>query len=314
VPIHRKGTLPWGFLRLIWTLKRNPVDRLFLHGQWAGPVGALAAWLTRVPTIYVTHWPAFYTDWTPWRAFRNAWAEWIPCRLARWVVALTASVQYQYLFRGWVHERKLRIIPNVFSNEKVPESDEILEIHKRLNWTRNQVHVVSVGRLADQKRVDWLLKAWKQVAEKCPQARLWIIGDGPEEVTLRQLAEQLGIRDTCQFLGARPCGIEYIAAGDVTVMTSMYEAFGYVPLEAMACGRPIVASAVDGVRDHITDGVEGRLVLPGNIPCLRDALIELIENSATRQQMGLAGLQRISQFSTAQTINEYLELVTSSPA
>ena len=308
VPIDRKSTLLWGFCRLVSALKRTRLDTLFLHGQWAGPVGALAAGMTHVPTVYIAHWPSFYTDWNPYRAFRNALAEWIPCRLARWVVALTPSVRYQYLFRGWVKEERLRVIPNLLGLDEMPSPFETQAIRTRLNWTEDRVHVVSVGRLADQKRIDWLVKAWALVAKKCPQARLWIIGDGPEEVKLKHLANELKLQDTCQFLGAQPRGIAYLAAGDITVMTSMYEACPFVPFEAMACGRPIVATAVDGVRDHVTEGVEGRLVPPGDIQGLADAMIELITGPELRGRMGNAGRAHISRMSSDSLGNQYFQL------
>lgn len=314
VPIDRKITLPWGFCRLVWALKRSPLDRLFLHGQWAGPIGALAARMAGISTVYVCHWPAFYTDWNPFRAFLNALAEWIPCRLARWVVALSPSVHYQYLYRGWAKEDKLCLIPNLFSIEEVPSADESKAIRSRLDdEEKNLTHVVSVGRLSDQKRIDWLIRAWARVSAKCPRARIWIVGDGPEEETLKRLTAELKIQDTCRFLGAQPRGIAYLAAGDIAVMTTMYEASGYVPLEAMACGRPIIVTAADGVRDQVTDGVEGRLVPPGDIQQLADALIELIENPALRERMGTAGRQRLSRVMSVPALDQYVDLLKDLP-
>jgi glycosyltransferase involved in cell wall biosynthesis len=310
VPIHRKSTLLWGFFRLLWVLKRCRPDTLFVHGQWAGPVGAIAGWLLGIPTVYIAHWPAFYTDWNPWRAFRNAIAEWVPCRLSRWVVALTPSVHYQYLFRYWAKGDKLRLIPNFLCMEELPTPVEIQSIRKKMNWTNEQVHVVSVGRLADQKRVDWLIQAWRKVVDTCPQARLWIIGDGPEKAQLQALARSLNITDTCCFLGELAHGIGYLGAGDIAVMTTMYEAYGYIPLEAMACHRPIVVTAADGVRDHVTDGVEGRLVPPGDISRLADALIELIEDPELRRRMGEAGRDHISRMSSDSIIDQYLQLLS----
>lgn len=312
VPIHHKATLIWGFCRLVRVLKQVHPDILFVQGQWAGPVGALAAKWAGVPTVYIAQWPSFYTDWTPWRAFRNAWAEWIPCRLARWVVALTPSTHYQYLCRGWAPEAKLRMIPNLFSPEEIPTPEEIRETRARLGWTAEHVHVVSVGRLADQKRVDWLVRAWQRVAERCPQARLWIVGDGPEEAALKRLADELKLDASCRFLGAQPRGIAYLACADLVVMTSMYEACSFVPLEAMACGRPIVLTAADGARDHVTDGREGRLVAPGDIAGLAEAVIELVENPARRESLGAAGRQHLARLMSEPVLDRYVELIEQS--
>ncbi|HEY5930471.1 MAG TPA: glycosyltransferase, partial [Burkholderiales bacterium] len=240
LPIDRKVTLIWGFVKLVLALRRTRPDVLFTQGQWAGPVGALAASLAGVKTIYVTQWPAFYTDWTPFRAWRNAWAEWIPCRLASRVVALTPSVHYQYLHRGWVPSNRLVVVPNVFSASAIPTAEEAAGIRREHGWADDAIHVVSVGRLVAQKKVEWLLQAWGEVQRTHPSARLWIVGDGPDRRTLEDLARSLGIAGTCTFLGAQPRGVRFMAASDIVVMTSLFESASFVPLEAKACGRPII--------------------------------------------------------------------------
>lgn len=309
LPIDRKVSLPWGFVRLLRSLRRNRPDVLLIHGQWGGPVGAMAAWITGIKSVYITHWPAFYTDWTPWRTFRNAWAEWIPCRIAKRVVTLSPSAHYQYLFRGWADETKLVVIPNVFHPGSMPSAEEAACLRLDNKWEADKVHVVSVGRLADQKRVDWLLKAWRIVQGNCPHARLWIVGDGPEGAWLRQLAEHLGIEKSCRFLGARPRGIAYIAASDIVAMTTLYESFGYVACEAMVCGKPVVATAADGVRDAITNGVDGYLTTPGDEKALALRLEQLITHEAERRRLGEAGRVSAQRWDEGTTIQSYLKLL-----
>lgn len=311
LPIDRKVTLIVGFLRLVLALRRTRPDVLLAQGQWAGPIAALAAVLTRVKTIYVAQWPAFYTDWTPFRAWRNAWAEWLACRLACRVVALTPSSHYQYLHRGWAGDDRLVLLPNVFSDSGRPTETDVARIRREHGWSPDAIHVVSVGRLAGQKRVDWLVKAWSEVQQECPSARLWIIGDGPERTALEKLAEHRGITRTCTFLGTRARGIEFIAASDIVVMTSLYESFGFVALEAKACGRPLIASAVDGLRDNVRHGVDGYLVAPNDIPALARRLVEVIENPDLRHQMGQAGAAVIAETDSAAIVARYLELVRS---
>lgn len=305
VPIHGKATLPLGMLKLIFALRRARPDVLMVRGQWGGLVGTLAAWLTGVRSIYIIAWPSFYTDWTPWRTFLNALAEWIPCKLAKRVVALTPSVYYQYLFRGWAGDEKLLIIPNIVPQKGLPSCDDVVRIRRENGWVEDAVHVVSVGCLVDQKRVDWLLKAWKDVQATCPDARLWIVGDGPQKESLVTLAGRLGLNSSCEFLGSKPRGINYIAAADIVVMTSMYEGFGNVTCEAMACGKPIIATSVDGVRDNVRDGVDGYLVQPGDIAALTKRIKQLVNNVVDRRQMGEAGLRSVKQWDVAQVMSHY---------
>jgi glycosyltransferase involved in cell wall biosynthesis len=140
-------------------------------------------------------------------------------------------------------------------------------------------------------------------------ARLWIVGDGPEKAALEKLSIQLGITGTCTFLGARPHGIEYMAAADVVVMTTLYESFGFVAIEAKACGKPLIANAVDGVRDNVKDGVEGYLVAPNDSVGLADKLIAVINNPDLRQQMGRAGVEGMARFDPKETVSRYLSLI-----
>lgn len=310
LPIGRKSTLLPGFIRLVLALRRHRPDVLILQGQWAGPVGALAAALAKIKTVYVTQWPAFYTDWTPFRTWRNAWAEWIPCRFAQRVVAPAASVHYQYLHRGWVAESRLVVIPNMPEEGEPPGLEQdALQIRRENGWADDAVHVVSVGRLTDQKRVDWLLHAWKIVQARRPDARLWIVGDGAEAETLRSLANRLGIEGSCHFLGAKPKGIAYIAAADIVVMTTMYESFGYVAYEAMGCGKPLVATAADGVRDTVTNGVDGYLVPPGDAVALADRLVGLIADKGERSRLGAAGRVTFGRWDAGETAGRYLALL-----
>ncbi len=154
----------------------------------------------------------------------------------------------------------------------------------------NLCHVVSVGRLDQStKHVEWLLKAWRLVQDAGARARLWIVGSGPDEGALQRTAADLDLGATCRFLGAQPNGIDYLAAADIVAMTSLFEAQGMVPIEAMACGRPVVANHVDGVRDSFSDGFEGFLVPPFDVGGFAERLLTLIRSPELRRKMGEAG-------------------------
>lgn len=305
LPIDRLYKLFWGFFALCIALRRTRPDLLILHGQWAGFLGSLAGRLTGIRhIIYIARWPAFYTDWDWWRVNRNFLCEWMPCRLSDKIVTVSESSRYQYLFRGWAKEERLLTIPNSVDPATVPDDARASQIRRDNDWATESCHVVFVGRLVNEKRVDWLLKSWAVVTRECPSARLWIVGDGEERQKLQSLATRLSLDETCTFMGTRPGGIDYIAAADVVVITSMYEAHANVPLESMACSRPIVATRVDGIRDSF-DGGEGFLVPPGDTELFARRIIELVGNPALRAQMGAVGKETVARFNSKNILSRY---------
>lgn len=310
VPLEtKKKALLLGFWKLVWQLRQLRPDVLVVHGQWAGPLGALAGRLARVPKIiYVARWPSFYTSWDLFRVVRNHLSERVPCWLADWTVTLSESNRYQYFIRRHVEEDRLLMIPNAISAEERPTAEQVASFRKRWNWRDEHCNVVSVGRLTDQKRVMWLIQAWPEVMRRCPQARLWIVGDGPRRAFLENLARELGIEASCGFMGELPTGMVPIASADVVAMTSVYEGMSNIVMESLLCGKPIVASDVDGVRDTIERNVDGFLVRPGDIQTFADRLIQLIEDPALCRKMGAAGRKSIQRYDVPRVMREYEKL------
>jgi glycosyltransferase involved in cell wall biosynthesis len=310
LPVDSMRKLIIGFPMLVLALRRTRPDVFIMHGQWGGPIGAMAARLAGIKKIiYVARWPAFYTDWDIYRLIRNFIAERIPCKIADRVVVLSTSSYYQYYQRQLAGEEKLRIIPNPIDIDQLPTPEAAARVRQLHGWSDDHVNVVSVGRISTQKRLDWLLKSWAIVQRERPDARLWIVGDGELTAECTALAAKLEIESTCTFLGLRANGWDYIAAADIVAMTTMYESRGNIVLEAMATGRPIVASEVDGVRDSISHGVEGLLVRPGDIKKFADSLIALIDHPNLRSQLGRRGKHRVRDFNLRTIMRQYDEMI-----
>lgn len=120
------------------------------------------------------------------------------------------------------------------------------------------------------------------------------IDTDPEVRRLTALAEDLGVADRVTFLGSVPHDDmpALIREADVVVATPWYEPFGIVPLEAAACGRPVVGAAVGGLLDSVADGVTGVLVPPQNPTALADALVPLLQDRERRSRFGTAARRR----------------------
>ncbi|MGC0337868.1 glycosyltransferase [Streptomyces sp. SLBN-8D4] len=158
--------------------------------------------------------------------------------------------------------------------------------------------LLTCGRLVPRKGYDQAIRALTRI----PDTELLIAGGPPsdrlatepEPQRLLKVAEEQGVADRVRLLGAvdprRMPGL--MADADLVLCTPVYEPFGIVPLEAMACGTPVVATAVGGHRDTVADGRTGRLV-PGDAPAIADAVRDLLGHARSRDRFGAAGREHV---------------------
>jgi len=181
------------------------------------------------------------------------------------------------------------------------------EARRYIGLKTDEPIVVYVGRMLPRKDVRNLIRAAALVMRRSqiPFSLLLVGGEAadpdpaktPEIEVLQSLARQLGIRDRVRFTGKRqPHELRYYySAGDIAVTTPWYEPFGLTPLEAMACGRPVIGSAVGGIKFTVQDGRTGCLVPPRDPEALANCLQTLLEQPALRQQMGQAARARVER-------------------
>jgi glycosyltransferase involved in cell wall biosynthesis len=152
--------------------------------------------------------------------------------------------------------------------------------------------VGSVGFLRPQKAFDVLIRAAALLADRASEARILIVGDGEQRDQLQQLARSLGVQERVIFAGRRLDVPDILAALDLAVCCSDFEGSPLSVMEYMAAALPVVATRVGGVPDLIDDGVEGRLVPPGDAEALADAIAGLLADPALAKTMGQQGQQR----------------------
>jgi glycosyltransferase involved in cell wall biosynthesis len=297
LPMERPWRALLSWPRLWNILRRERPDAVIVHGQWGGFFGALAARAIGCPVIlYYTQFPSFYADWDLVRVIRNRVAESVTCACATRVVCLSAAGRYQYLLRRLTPETKLLHLPNAVDPANLMERLDRAALRAELNppAAENDPVVVSVGRLAYQKRIDLLLHAWALVESRTPRGRLVIVGVGPEEETLRRLAAELQLR-RCDFLGYRSHGYRYFQAADFGVICSLFEGQPLALIEAMFLSCPMIGTRVDGIGETIVNQVTGLLVPPADAPALAGAILDLLADPARARQMGEAGRLRAEE-------------------
>ena len=156
--------------------------------------------------------------------------------------------------------------------------------------------LVACGRLHPQKGYLYLLEAIAKVRQQLP-IQLWIVGEGPLRRTLERQIEALGLTDTVRLLGFQTNPYQYMVAADVFVLSSLYEGFGNVIVEAMACGVPVVSTdCPHGPAEILEHGKNGLLVPPGNTDTLAQQILAVLENPSLRETLVRQGLARSQAF------------------
>ncbi len=171
---------------------------------------------------------------------------------------------------------------SMLSNKVVIPNPLAIYPTQQADW--NNKAVISVGRYDTQKGFDMLIKAWAQVAPKHPDWKLKIFGPG-NNILYQQQAEGLGLKPVVQCMGVSDNVFGEMAKASVYVLSSRYEGFGLVLIEAMAVGLPCVSfDCPAGPKDIITDHIDGILVERNNVDKLAEAICFLIEHDKERQE------------------------------
>ncbi|QBD78332.1 glycosyltransferase family 1 protein [Ktedonosporobacter rubrisoli] len=201
---------------------------------------------------------------------------------------------------------KIAVLPSAVNIEifrPVPQA----EARAFLKINPDEFVIVYVGRMLPRKDIRNVVRATALLLQRCPEkekVRLLIVGGEtpepdpvrtPEIGELQRLASEMGIAERVQFVGKRQQDTlrYFYSAGDVVVTTPWYEPFGLTPLEGMACGRPVVGSAVGGITFTIKDGETGFLVPPRDPQALSERLYQLLCEPALRVSLGKAARERV---------------------
>ncbi|HRE90123.1 MAG TPA: glycosyltransferase, partial [Myxococcota bacterium] len=165
--------------------------------------------------------------------------------------------------------------------------------------------LIHVSNFRPVKRIDSLISIFEIIARRS-DARLVLVGDGPELGPAERRLRELGLRDRAELHGHRHDLPPLLCDSDVFLLPSQTESFGVAALEAMACGVPVVASDVGGLPEVITDGETGYLCPVGDVQRFAERTLSLIEDPARREAMGhLARQHAATRFGMAVALDRY---------
>ena len=296
-PLH-----PASDIRALWGLTRylrsKPYHIVHTHNSKAGFLGRLAAKAAGVPVIvHTVHGFAFHDREPFWRRtlFRSlermasGWCDrmiFISQPLVDW--ALREGVTRR--------EKAVTIYSGIELNRFLPVSAEEKDrLRDRWGLGRKAPVVGIVSKLWEGKGHSVLIRAFRGVREEFPDARLVVVGEGYLRDRLAQQVQELALTDSVLFAGFVTEPAQIIATLDVAVLPSFFEGMGRVLLEAMAMGKPVVASAVGGIPELVKQGVNGFLVSPGSVSELRDAVLRLLKDKEMAARMGNEGKSRVTE-------------------
>lgn len=196
----------------------------------------------------------------------------------------------------WGNLPNITTIPNSISF--IPE----------IKSTTKERRIIAVGRTSKQKQLDVLIRIWAKIAKKYPDWKLVTYGNGDLE-SLQKLAEELKIRDQVENNPPTHNIQEEMVNSSIYALSSKYEGFGLVLIEAMACGLPLVSFACKcGPRDIISDGDDGFLIKENDLDGFADKLSLLIEDSGLRQKMGKTASQNVLRFTEDVVMGKWISL------
>jgi len=223
------------------------------------------------------------------------------------VVAVSQAVKDDLIEQG-MEESRVVVIRNGI---EIPPCDPAagLRLRAELMIAPGAPVVGSVGRLSPQKDYPTFLSALRLTASEFPAARFLIAGEGPLQASLIQQSLRLGLEGKIFFLGHRRNLSQVYSALDVFVLSSRWEGLPLVVLEAMAAGKPVVATAVPGTAEAMVEGKTGFLVALGDHSALADKIQRLLSDGELRRRMGEAGRRRVErEFDRERMVDEHEKL------
>ncbi|MER5173784.1 glycosyltransferase family 4 protein [Thioclava kandeliae] len=258
-----------------YLLDRNVVH---LHNHFANSscsVAMLASEMSGIPFSVTMHGPAIFYEPKWWRIdAKIARAAFVSC------ISHFCRSQAMY-FSDAIHWRRLKIVhcgvrPSDYGRDpaRLPAQE-----------------IIFVGRLAAIKGVPLLIDAFAAIADRHPQARLSIVGDGTERNAAEAQVARLGINERVRFLGYQPSDAvaDLMRQSDLLVLPSFAEGVPVTLMEGMASGIPVIGSRVAGVQELVEDGVSGFVIAPGDMEGLIARLDQLLSDPELRERLGQAG-------------------------
>ena len=302
--IPMKGMFDLGWLRKACeVVRRERIDLIHAHEFTGNTYGSLIARLVGVPFVATVHGRNYY-----WEQGKRRLAYRVVSRIST-MVAVSEDLKRFIARNVGVPEERIKVIYN--GQEMLPSiaADEKRRLRTELGIAPADQILGLVGSLYPVKGHHHLLAAVPQVLRVYPQATFLIVGKGDLEDSLREEVTRRGLEKAVRFLGYREDVPKLLSIMDIFVLPSLSEGLSLALLEAMAAGKPVVATNVGGNPELVRDGVTGFSVPPQDPDALAGGILSLLGDEGRRKIFGENGRKRVQQhFSLQAMADNYQKL------
>jgi glycosyltransferase involved in cell wall biosynthesis len=273
---------PGTYRHLLNVLKSKQADVVHLHGYGATTFGRLCAWRLGIPAILHEH--ANHTN-TPW--FQKVADKLLAPHTDLAIAVSESTAEFTIRARLMPAERTKVVYLGSPLDEfaRHRAADEVTAVRAALGIAPDTIAIGTVTRLMPSKGNEYLVAAVNEITARHPRARVYIAGEGELEGVLREQARQLNLRDRLVFLGFQRDVAAVLAAMDVIVFPSLWEGTPLTAFEALASGKPIVATDADGLLDILTDRKDALVVPKRNAGAIARAVSDLIEQPGLAERL-----------------------------
>lgn len=303
--LHKSRFDPATLTALLKVMDRQKTDILHLHGYGATTFGRLAGMMRGVPTILHEH--ANLTD-TPW--FQKIADRALAPATDIAIAVSKSTADFVINARQMPAERVRTVYLGVpldeFSRERTP--GEIARARQALGVAPGEMAIGTVTRLHDSKGNSYLVDAAALVVKERPNAKFFLVGEGPLLGDLQAQARALGLGDRFVFHGFARDVAAVVSAFDVSVFPSLWEGTPLTVFEALAMGKPILATDADGLLDVLTDDRDAVIVPKRDAAALAGGIVRLIDDPPLRARLGAEARRTSQQYDIAAFVRKMEQL------
>jgi len=298
-------TYDYKFLKnIIQLIKQNRIDLIHSHTWGTDFYGYWASKILGIPMISTIHNRYYiFEKWSRRFSYKVFISQ------IKKIVAVSKDIQNLLREELKIPPQKVKLIYNGIDTHKFENKKDLKSLRKELNLSEEELILGNVGNLREVKDHHTLILSFHKVITLFPQAKLLIVGEGELKSSLVKLCAELGLENRVLFLGHREDVNLLLGLMDLFILSSHSEGCSISLLEAMASGKPVIATRVGGNPELILDGKTGFLVPPAEPDKLAEKIIFLLKDEKLSMKMGEEGKKRVKEkFSLETMVKNYEEL------